>query len=537
MSIKILDETDIAQGLGNDPEKVLSQKATTAELEGLKETLVNHFDQNNLLNIPEVSATLKKGYYRGPDGYNEANPNYSVFELNVTSGTTYYFGSRVRFIFGNGQVLVDDDVEVIDNFTPNYDGTTVITFYNADIEKWAIKTTTDSVGNFYIPDLSVIVEDTKQLKEVAESSGLINDVQNMLNPESLIDGMILPDDTISTEGAYVLYKTTTRIAVEPNTRYVLRYEGDTLGRLVVMEFDESKQPVEVYRNDDNVNRMEFTTIGNTRFVQVSFQKEFNAMFALVKYADTFYPYGGVNLNLIEMYNKLKENTVDESNILKGKKYCACGDSFTVMGYTGTEGIPENEYIYQDGKYAGWGITYPFIIGLRNNMEVTNLAVGGMTMATHDGSTNVFSIDRYKQIPADADYITIKLGINDDNFQTPVGTIDDTDNATFYGAYNVVLEYILKNHPFAKVGIIVTNGSAKKYTDATIAIAKKWGIPYLDEVNDPNVPLLHRVDREGVSEEVKNIRLANFRVNETNTHPNTKAHYYEASFVEDFLRRL
>lgn len=374
------------------------------------------------------------------------------------------------------------------------------------------------------------------LESTLEAAGIINHHQNLLNPADCAVGAWDSDGNYYTHEAYAFYLSSKYIAVTPNTAYVLRYEQDyTRDRLIVKHFDEDKNAVD-YHNLDEVNRIAFTTGPKTRYVMVSFRKEHTAQFSLEKYADRFYPYGGQEINWLDLFGDSATGAL-AFNVLRGKKYVACGDSFTDCGYTPEDGFDESVYRYQDGPYAGRGITYPFIIGLRNDMQVVNLAMGGMTMAVREGSNNNFSSAVYKNIPADADYITIKLGINDDNYQTPVGSIDDTDNATFYGAWNTVMAHILANHPLAKVGIIVTNGSAPKYTDATVAIAKKWGVPYLDEVNDPKVPLLHRADRPGVAPEVKAAKLAAFRVSDNNTHPNTQAQYYEASFVEEFLRSL
>ena len=66
--------------------------------------------------------------------------------------------------------------------------------------------------------------------------------------------------------------------------------------------------------------------------------------------------------------------------------------------------------------------------------------------------NPFSLERYLTIPEDVDYITLWFGINDAG-HTNLGTIDDTTNETFYGAWNVVLEWILTNRPWAHVGMI------------------------------------------------------------------------------------
>lgn len=58
------------------------------------------------------------------------------------------------------------------------------------------------------------------------------------------------------------------------------------------------------------------------------------------------------------------------------------------------------------------MVYPFFIGRRTGMNVVNMAVSGMTMAQHTErpSTHSFVPYLYQNVPADADYITIKFGI-------------------------------------------------------------------------------------------------------------------------------
>ena len=151
-----------------------------------------------------------------------------------------------------------------------------------------------------------------------------------------------------------------------------------------------------------------------------------------------------------------ENGDYSGNILYGKKWVACGDSFTAGGYNTSDGFDESVHKYQDGRFAGQEIVYPFIIGLRNNMNIVNLATGGQTMATT--SANNSFMTRYTQIDADADYITIKLGINDKLQEVQMGALNSTDTSTFCGAFNTAMEHILENHPFAHIGIMVSNGT-------------------------------------------------------------------------------
>lgn len=233
--------------------------------------------------------------------------------------------------------------------------------------------------------------------------------------------------------------------------------------------------------------------------------------------------------------KLGEETASNKNILTNKKWVACGDSFT-------EGVDGEKFA--DGDFAGKNKVYPFFIGERNNMIIVNEAVSGSSMTyiseRHNSWENgCFSVNRYKNIPNDADYITLYFGINDDNYSAPIGSIDDTKNTTFYGAWNTVLEYLITNHPFAKIGIIITNGSSKKYTDAERAISRKWGIPYLDmEADYQHVPLMQRVtERTEVCQKALELRKKAFAVSDSNTHPNAKAHEYESTFIENWLRTL
>ena len=152
----------------------------------------------------------------------------------------------------------------------------------------------------------------------------------------------------------------------------------------------------------------------------------------------------------------------------------------------------------------------------------------------------FSRDRYKQIPDDTDYITLCFGINDDELHqhSPLGDINDTDNSTFFGAWNTVLEYYLTHFPYAKIGIIVPNGCTSTYTDAIRAISRKWGIPCLDIPGNYSVPMMNRVNEKNeVCDLVRDVRNKHFSVSEKNGHPNVKAHEYESSFIEHWLRSL
>ena len=103
------------------------------------------------------------------------------------------------------------------------------------------------------------------------------------------------------------------------------------------------------------------------------------------------------------------------NVLYGKKWTVCGDSFT-------EGVSGN--MIREGRFAGQNIAYPYFIAERNNMEIVKFFKGGRTLAYpadglfHNSLTDPEGDCYYKDIPEDTDYITIYLGINDSNYILP-----------------------------------------------------------------------------------------------------------------------
>lgn len=234
--------------------------------------------------------------------------------------------------------------------------------------------------------------------------------------------------------------------------------------------------------------------------------------------------------------------LNAQNILEGKKWVACGDSFTYGDFHNGE-LGGNSQLYRNNeKYYDkeWNMykTYPWWIGRRNNMQIINEAICGTCMASSTKRKDNFVDGRYKRIPKDTDYITLWFGINDRHQNVPIGNEESMDSTTFYGAWNVVMEYLIENHPYSKIGIIITSGTLPQYQQAERIIAKRWGIPYLDLENDYSVPITMRVsNRDGLCERAKHLREHQLRVSERNTHPNLKAHELISTVIENFLRSL
>lgn len=240
------------------------------------------------------------------------------------------------------------------------------------------------------------------------------------------------------------------------------------------------------------------------------------------------------------------------NTLYGKKWAVCGDSFTNGDFNGA---PDGEPLFTDGPFAGKRKTYGYLIAARNAMRVQHLAQGGMTMATPSDEEfrNTFSGGLYQTIDADADYITLYFGINDSHHRPKstgddgeskrgvihIGSMDDRRTDTFCGAWNVVMEYLITHRPLAHIGILVSNGcETDDYRQAEIAMARKWGVPYLDLNGDERTPVMGRSTNEAILKSVRDLRTRAFAVAPPgNTHPNAAAHLYESVFIENWLRSL
>lgn len=84
-------------------------------------------------------------------------------------------------------------------------------------------------------------------------------------------------------------------------------------------------------------------------------------------------------------------------------------------------------------------------------EVTGLGVKGscVSAASTMGMQSGPLAKRVTQFP-DVDVLFIFLGTNDYGFDTPMGTMADTMDLSFYGAWNYTLKYLKENRPNTQV---------------------------------------------------------------------------------------
>lgn len=288
---------------------------------------------------------------------------------------------------------------------------------------------------------------------------------------------------------------------------------------------------------------------NTGYIYTNHEIEIDentAYIRLCAYGISSYKYKIEKKCIVSLYDFINDyiDTDNEydGNILKGKKWTACGDSFTEGDFTGfvdENGLSgKNSPVIYDGN-RGMYKTYPWWIAERNNMTLINEAKCGTTITNaFNGERNPFSVSRYKAIPTDTDYITLMFGLNETNLtDDQIGSKTDTSNTTLWGAYNIVFEYFLTNMPLAKIGVIISDAwMNEKYANAVKEICKYWGIPYLDLKFDISIPM--GIDgRVGVSQKAKELRNKAFKVTDSNGHPNVDAHKYRSTIIENWLRSL
>ena len=259
-------------------------------------------------------------------------------------------------------------------------------------------------------------------------------------------------------------------------------------------------------------------------------------------------------------SELRESIGKAGNVLYRKKWVVVGDSFSEW----------SDEQFTDGIYVNKYKTYKFFIALRNDMIISDYTMSGRTMTYPNDHTfnNAFAKPSlYQNIPADADYITIQLGINDISHvlresqdaesvdgDITIGTIDSTDTGTFYGAWNTVLQWIFENRPNAHVGIIITNGLGNNGPEGTYTtvglqiynalkgIVRKWNVPYIDlNGGDGKTPMMQRgIYPEGTPAALIAAKWNAFATSPTgvfNGHTNAAGHLYESTFIENFLRSL
>ena len=512
-----------------------------------------------------------------------ANSEYLTSGLiPVDASTSYFYSERsspTQMVASNTRYLsiqFDEDGEVIANTFQNINGTTGLEItttsetayirvsvhafenYVYQVEKGTALTAYEPYTEKTLLTAKLGDTPSEQVEHIAEQviadSGIIITVtgKNILPTTGWVTGLLGSDGLIYTGGSSDNYETSDFVEVDADTDYTMgTYNATThagsITRKIVLVYDATKAPIANAYYNGEVSNQAFNTGENGKYVRCCSQK---VVLKQLEKGTTRTPYSAYHKEDVMNY-PLGDIPLTQTDNLRNKKWVVCGDSFTAGALT----------TYLDsGKYEGEKIVYPYIIGNRTGIDVIRFFESGQTLAFPatpgeftNSLTNPTGLHYYQTIPEDADYITIYLGINDEHHspgsgggdgedntgEIPLGTIDDATTATYFGAWNVVLSWLIVNRPNAHIGIIVTNGIAgnDNYRLAQIAIAQKYGIPYIDLNGDNRTPAMIRTSNPNIPATIKTALIEKWRVSSTNLHPNDAAHEFESTFIENFLRSI
>ncbi len=567
-----LDTSNVVQTTGQSETAVMSQKATTDEINTLKSDLADldnavFYQQFEDITMDYYASHQDKSISIGDVIYTEFLQDttgsiinvYSVkrrdkFRVtSVLSGSNYpvaiYLNSDMRMITASAVYPAETSYSVqvneleVDNDYPFV----LIPSRYSDSERYAVE---KAVYKSKISTRTSELENDADFATRSEVPVLYtnNATENLYDATKSEVGFMNAKDSVDTTNTS--YRVSDYIFLAKGS-YVIQYDciTDRTGRISYTTYNSDKTPL-VFFNQAGLNHtvVEMGEEGYIRFSTYKLQMQERVMlFAGSESKTQYVPFGE--------WTSLNDALVVD-NVLWGKKWAVCGDSFTDGG---------TETILNEGRYFGKQYTYPYIIGNRQNMEIECFFRGGRTMGypsdgTFQNSLTCPTSDAYYQnIPEDVDYITIYLGINDSHHARgssstdgeditgviPIGGVDDTDVSTYCGAYNTVLAWLVENRPFAHIGILVSNGcDTPEYRSVQIAIAKKYGIPYIDLNGDDKTPVMIRSQNQEIAQTVRDIvtrkQAADFDGSKTGTvnlHPNDDAQLYESYFIEDFLRRI
>lgn len=187
--------------------------------------------------------------------------------------------------------------------------------------------------------------------------------------------------------------------------------------------------------------------------------------------------------------------------------------------------------------------YHDYIAAKIGCKVNNYGISGTGWRTPNSNNSQPAIyNRINSLAANADLITVFAGTNDweEVFTTmTLGVLGDTaPAATFYGAVDNTLSQLVAKYPTKTIAVFtplqrssawynLTHGTSginlQQVTDAIIAVANKYNVPYLDLYRQGN---MYAQD-------------ANFRaaMMPDGLHPNDAGHIVLADKILDFLNTL
>lgn len=413
--------------------------------------------------------------------------------------------------FTSGYIAVQPNRVYYFNFTLN--GTTRLALYNSSKTFTKIYGVSESRSNNILTD-----NDTAFIRfcdinanlntDVITSENIVNTFINInksitkfINNNSSINYKeksftIINDTYLKGDGNITSYAnafTTDFIEVVGYSKIKIKCSYSLLSRAYAF-YDDDYNLVSIYPNENQ---------SGTNVVDTEINIPYNAKYLKLSCINT-------TTSIIELYVSSKN------------KWCVLGDSFTA------------------GDSVGRSKSYPTLICNRNNMILQDLSANGSYAHYGDysplKSTNSYY---YQNVASDVDYITLAYGLNE--LSTPLGDKNSTDNTTIWGAYNEMLTWLITNRPNAKIGII-SNDSWMSVTmrNTLKSIAEYYGIGFLD-LKGKDTPLLiggkYYEDGVDINSDIVTLRTNQYRISNTNSHPNALGQYIRSTIIGNWLKTI
>lgn len=206
---------------------------------------------------------------------------------------------------------------------------------------------------------------------------------------------------------------------------------------------------------------------------------YNDAFIAVK-SDTDTEFILTSASKLSDYVTITSNTSSESK-WHNKKVAFIGDSIT-QGINTTYDETYHQYL---NAMIGFG-----------SMYVDGIAGSCYSSKSDYGTSKTPIVNRCSNIPEDCDLVVIFAGTNDFGHSTPIGTISDTSDVSFYGAVISCIEQIITANPDVRLAVMTPLHRAgtthkaenvandvgkvlKDYVNALREICELYSIPVID----------------------------------------------------------
>lgn len=556
--------TDLAHVLGNSTVKPMSQK-------GVKDAFnseLGEYTENVLEDVEDITVVDNK-YYNNLDGGKESSAStYKYIKFPVEVGRKYHVkgaagqNARLWYLLNASDVKIGNSSDSSAVSVKEED----VTVSNENAAYMIVNTQKSTLDS----PVAKVYSETRSLKKtdnaeennklpitsngVAKIFGglsikkIIKDVNVPSSERTITNGFFSSNGSPSSTSTAGW--TWTRISVNPGEEYTVTSAAGQLARLwLVLNENDTIIKMHNYSDLPIVQTDKVTIPANGVYLIVNRNTSkygeplitTEEMVAIDGIDDTPTENSGKLILSGGVFRAIANINGNKGNILFGKTLCAAGDSITFGADMDQEGFMENFGItfYQWNSSSFQQVTenarmsYGFQIAERNNMVFYNQGISGSTVQAISGK-NGFSAEngRYTKLPDNIDYLVLFFGWNDAAYGT-LGTIEDNDNQSFYGAYNVVLPYLIDKYPYTKICLVVPFGTTEGHRNAVRLLANKWGVACFDFYG-AGTPLYYgKEDSVGVDASIVTANRAKFQAN--GAHPNHYGHKQLSDMLEGFLR--